>query len=147
MSASTRIRSLEKICDREIEGLSGVLIDCVEGGASVSFLLPMTRAKADAFWRSAAESVARGERIVLAAEVPAQWGLEFTAILALIAMTLPMISGKPALIGAVTAGVIAVVAAGLPLKLGLLVAVVAGIAAAMSTEIMLERHANTGGTT
>ena len=84
--------------------------------------------------------------IVLAAEVPAQWGLEFTAILALIAMTLPMISGKPALIGAVTAGVIAVVAAGLPLKLGLLVAVVAGIAAAMSTEIMLERHANTGGT-
>ena len=68
MSASTRIRSLEKIGDREIEGLSGVLIDCVEGGASVSFMLPMTRAKADAFWRSAAESVARGERIVLAAE-------------------------------------------------------------------------------
>jgi hypothetical protein len=62
-------------------------------------------------------------------------------------MTLPMISGKPALIGAVTSGVIAVVAAGLPLKLGLLVAVVAGIAAAMSAEIMLERHAaNTGGT-
>ena len=68
MSASTRIRSLEKIGDREIEGLSDVLIDCVEGGASVSFMLPMTREKADAFWRSAAESVARGERIVLAAE-------------------------------------------------------------------------------
>lgn len=86
--------------------------------------------------------------IVLAAEVPAQWGLEFTAILALIAMTLPLIAGKPALIGAITAGVIAVIAAGLPLKLGLLVAVVAGIAAAMSTEIMLERHAaKTGGTT
>jgi GNAT superfamily N-acetyltransferase len=68
MSASIRIRSLEKIGDREIEGLSDVLIDCVEGGASVSFMLPMTRAKADAFWRSAAESVARGERIVLAAE-------------------------------------------------------------------------------
>lgn len=68
MSASTRIRSLEKIGDREIEGLSDVLIDCVEGGASVSFMLPMTREKADAFWRSAAESAARGERIVLAAE-------------------------------------------------------------------------------
>jgi GNAT superfamily N-acetyltransferase len=66
--ASTRIRSLEKIGDREIEGLSDVLIDCVEGGASVSFMLPMTREKADAFWRSAAEGVARGERIVLAAE-------------------------------------------------------------------------------
>ena len=68
MSASTRIRSLEKIGDREVEGLSDVLIDCVEGGASVSFMLPMTREKADAFWRSAAESAARGERIVLAAE-------------------------------------------------------------------------------
>ena len=66
--ASTRIRSLEKIGDREIEGLSDVLIDCVEGGASVSFMLPMTREKADEFWRSAADSVARGERIVLAAE-------------------------------------------------------------------------------
>jgi predicted branched-subunit amino acid permease len=77
--------------------------------------------------------------------VPAQWSLEFTAILALIAMTLPLIAGKPALVGAVTAGVIAVVAAGLPLKLGLLVAVVAGIAAAMATEIMLERRAHEAG--
>lgn len=83
--------------------------------------------------------------IVLAAEVPAQWGLEFTAILALIAMTLPMIAGKPSLVGAVTAGVIAVAAAGLPLKLGLLIAVVAGIAAAMGTEIMLERYADKTG--
>jgi GNAT superfamily N-acetyltransferase len=68
MHASIRVRALDRIGDREIEGLSDVLIDCVEGGASVSFMLPMTRAKADAFWRSAAESVARGERIVLAAE-------------------------------------------------------------------------------
>ena len=85
--------------------------------------------------------------IVLATGVPAQWGLEFTAILALIAMTLPLIAGKPALVGAVTAGVTAVVAASLPLKLGLLVAVVAGIAAALATEVMLERLANDGGGT
>jgi GNAT superfamily N-acetyltransferase len=63
-----RIRCLETIGEREIQGLSDVLIDCVEGGASVSFMLPMTRAKADAFWRGAAASVARGERVVLAAE-------------------------------------------------------------------------------
>jgi len=63
-----QIRCLETIGDREIEGLSDVLIDCVEGGASVSFMLPMTRGKAEAFWRSAAASVARGERFVLAAE-------------------------------------------------------------------------------
>ena len=68
MSGGIQIRCLQTIGDREIQGLSDVLIDCVEGGASVSFMLPMSRAKADAFWRSAAASVARGERVVLAAE-------------------------------------------------------------------------------
>jgi GNAT superfamily N-acetyltransferase len=68
MSGAIQIRCLQTIGDREIQGLGDVLIDCVEGGASVSFMLPMSRAKADAFWRSTAASVARGERMVLAAE-------------------------------------------------------------------------------
>ena len=68
MSDAIRIRCLESFGDREIQGLSEVLIDCVEGGASVSFMLPMTRAKAEAFWRRTAASAARGERVVLAAE-------------------------------------------------------------------------------
>jgi GNAT superfamily N-acetyltransferase len=68
MSGAIRIRCLQTIGEREIQELSDVLIDCVEGGASVSFMLPMTRAKADAFWRKTAASVARGERVVLAAE-------------------------------------------------------------------------------
>jgi len=65
---ATRIRCLDTIGEREIQGLGDVLIDCVEGGASVSFMLPMTRGKAEAFWRGASASVARGERFVLAAE-------------------------------------------------------------------------------
>jgi GNAT superfamily N-acetyltransferase len=68
MSDALEIRCLQTIGEREIDGLSDVLIDCVEGGASVSFLLPMTRAKAETFWRGAAASVARGDRFVLAAE-------------------------------------------------------------------------------
>ena len=68
VSDAVRIRCLESFGDREIQGLSDVLIDCVEGGASISFMLPMTRAKAEGFWRSTAASVASGERIVLAAE-------------------------------------------------------------------------------
>lgn len=68
MPGEIQIRSLQTIGDREILGLSDVLIDCVEGGASVSFMLPMSRAKAEAFWQSTAASVARGERVVLAAE-------------------------------------------------------------------------------
>jgi GNAT superfamily N-acetyltransferase len=63
-----RVRRLETMRDREIEGLSDVLIDCVQGGASVSFMLPLTRARAQAFWREMASSLARGERAVLVAE-------------------------------------------------------------------------------
>jgi predicted branched-subunit amino acid permease len=77
--------------------------------------------------------------IVLAAQVPGAWGLEFASILALIALTLPMITSRPALVGAVTAGLVAVLGAGLPLKLGLVAGVVVGIAAAMSAEVLLER--------
>jgi GNAT superfamily N-acetyltransferase len=68
VSDSIRIRYLQSIGDPEIQGLSDVLIDCVEGGASVSFMLPMSRGKADAFWRTIGNSAARGERVVLAAE-------------------------------------------------------------------------------
>ena len=68
MADTIEIRCLETIGAREIQGLSDVLIDCVEGGASVSFMLPLSRAKAEAFWRSTAASMTRGERLVFAAE-------------------------------------------------------------------------------
>lgn len=51
-----------------IEVLADVLIDCVEGGASVSFMLPLSREKAVAFWRGVADGVARHERVLLVAE-------------------------------------------------------------------------------
>ena len=65
---SVQIRRLQVIGERELQGLSQVLIDCVEGGASVSFMLPMTQEKARAFWSKAADAVARGERMVFVAE-------------------------------------------------------------------------------
>ncbi len=68
MADTLQIRTLATIGEKELQGLSDVLIDCVEGGASVSFMLPMTRVKAEAFWHNTAASVARGERVVLAAE-------------------------------------------------------------------------------
>ncbi len=68
MTDAIRIRCLETFDGREIQELSDVLIDCVEGGASVSFMFPMTRAKAEAFWRGVAVSAGREERAVLAAE-------------------------------------------------------------------------------
>jgi GNAT superfamily N-acetyltransferase len=51
-----------------IEGLADVLLDCVEGGASVSFMLPIARATAVNFWRGVADGVVRGERVLLVAE-------------------------------------------------------------------------------
>ncbi len=69
MTDAIRIDSLVSLGQAEIAGLSEVLIDCVEGGASVSFMLPMTRAKAAAFWQRTAESLARDElRVLVAAD-------------------------------------------------------------------------------
>lgn len=48
--------------------LGGVLLDCVAGGASVSFMANMTETEARAFWTRVAEGVARDERILLVAE-------------------------------------------------------------------------------
>jgi GNAT superfamily N-acetyltransferase len=51
--------------------LSDVLIDCVEGGASVSFMLPLPRATALAFWRGVLQAAARSERVLLVAQTDA----------------------------------------------------------------------------
>lgn len=51
-----------------VEALADVLLDCVEGGASVSFMWPLPREKAVAFWRGVAAGVAREERVLLVAE-------------------------------------------------------------------------------
>lgn len=51
-----------------VEALADVLLDCVEGGASVSFMWPLPRERALQFWRGVAEGVARGERVLIVAE-------------------------------------------------------------------------------
>ena len=66
---SHRIRTLAAAeAARRIPELSDVLLDCVEGGASVSFMLPMARATAEGFWQRMADGVAAGERLLLVAE-------------------------------------------------------------------------------
>jgi GNAT superfamily N-acetyltransferase len=52
----------------QIEALTDVLMDCVEGGASVSFMLPLARDHAKAFWQRIARGMAARERAVLVAE-------------------------------------------------------------------------------
>lgn len=62
------LRRMETVDDAQLEGLAEVLIDCVEGGASVSFMQPLSREGALAFWRKVAQGVAGGQRALLVAE-------------------------------------------------------------------------------
>jgi len=68
--------------------------------------------------------------IVAASYVPTDWGLEFTGTLALVALVGPALSSRPPLVGALVAGVVALLAHPLPYRLGLFVAAIAGIVAA-----------------
>lgn len=67
MSPAIDVRRLHAFDERAIGELAAVLISCVEGGASVSFMLPLSRDKAGDYWRGVAESVGHGERAVLGA--------------------------------------------------------------------------------
>jgi GNAT superfamily N-acetyltransferase len=68
MGSQWTLRRLHTVNDAQIEGLADVLIDCVEGGASVSFMHPLTRERAIAFWRRVARDVSTGARALLVAE-------------------------------------------------------------------------------
>lgn len=63
-----RVRRLSAVSETEIDGLIDVLIDCVDGGASVSFMHPLSRERAGAFWRRVAAGVADGSRALIVAE-------------------------------------------------------------------------------
>lgn len=68
MKSDGIVRRLRTLDEGSIGQLCDVLIDCVEGDASVSFMHPLTRDRAEAFWRRVAEGVAAGGRAVLVAE-------------------------------------------------------------------------------
>lgn len=53
--------------EAELAQLAEVLLDCVAGGASVSFMQPLSRHRALAFWRGVAAEVAGGARALLVA--------------------------------------------------------------------------------
>jgi GNAT superfamily N-acetyltransferase len=57
------------IADESLDQLSAVLVDCVAGGASVSFMAPFSQADGLAFFRKIASSVAAGETVLIAAKL------------------------------------------------------------------------------
>jgi GNAT superfamily N-acetyltransferase len=67
MSAAA-VRRVSRLDEGMLDGLIEVLMDCVAGGASVSFMQPLTRERAAAFWRRVAGDVDAGTRALLVAE-------------------------------------------------------------------------------
>ena len=67
MSQPVQIRSVAGD-HRLVPALADVLVDCVEGGASVGFMHPLDKERAEAYWAGIVESESRGERLVFAAE-------------------------------------------------------------------------------
>lgn len=65
---NTTVRQRFTVDDTHIEQLADVLMDCVEGGASVSFMKPFTRERVLAFWQRVADDVAAGKRALIVAE-------------------------------------------------------------------------------
>jgi 4-azaleucine resistance transporter AzlC len=85
-----------------------------------------------ALWSTWQVSTAVG--IFLGAQVPSSWSLDFTLALTFIALVVPVLRDRPSMAAALSAGVIAVLAADLPYKLGLMVAAIGGIAIGLWVE-------------
>ncbi len=85
-----------------------------------------------ALWSTWQASTAIG--VILGAQVPADWSLDFALPLTFIALVVPMLKDRAGLAAAMAAGIIAVLAAGLPLKLGLLLATLIGITVGLCLE-------------
>jgi GNAT superfamily N-acetyltransferase len=70
VSAAFEIEVLEApLGEAALDQLAAVLVDCVEGGASVSFMAPFAHEEALAFFRKIAAQVAAGDTVLLAARL------------------------------------------------------------------------------
>ena len=62
------VRRLARVDDADVAALAALMIDVVEGGASIGFMLPIDAARAEAFWRRVAAGVDSGERVLFVAD-------------------------------------------------------------------------------
>jgi len=83
-------------------------------------------------WSSWQLSTAAG--LFLGAQIPARWSLDFTLALTFIALVFPTLKDLATAAAALTAGALAVLAFGLPYKLGLIAAAAAGIGVGLAVE-------------
>ncbi len=77
--------------------------------------------------------------ILLGGLAPTDWGLEVAAILALVAVLIPMVTRFPAIAGVAVTAVLSVMTVRVPMRLGLLISVVAGVSVAMAADALQSR--------
>lgn len=85
-----------------------------------------------ALWSTWQLSTAAG--IFLGSIIPESWSLDFTLTLTFIALIMPSLKKKPEVVAALVSGIVAVIGAAWPLKLGLLCGALAGILAGLWSE-------------
>jgi len=84
-------------------------------------------------WSAWQASTAVG--IALGAQIPPGWALDFAIALTFIALMIPTLTDRPTAAAALSAGIVAVLTAAWPYKLGLVVAAVIGILVGLVTEV------------
>lgn len=77
--------------------------------------------------------------ILLGGLAPTDWGLELAALLALVAVLIPMVTRFPAAAGVLVTGILSIVTVGMPMRLGLLVSVLAGVSVAVFADATVQR--------
>ena len=77
--------------------------------------------------------------VLAGASVPATWSLDFAVVLTFLALLVPAVRTRADLAAACVAGLVVLMAAGLPYRLALVVASIAGIAAGMAIELTRRR--------
>ncbi len=83
-------------------------------------------------WSTWQASTAVG--ILLGTQIPSSWALDFALALTFIALVVPALNDRPSVAAALAAGVVAVMTAGLPYKLGLMLAAIIGIVIGLALE-------------
>ncbi|MFZ0548943.1 MAG: AzlC family ABC transporter permease [Candidatus Promineifilaceae bacterium] len=89
-----------------------------------------------ALWTTWQFSTAAG--ILLGAQIPSEWSLDFTLALTFIAIVVPALKERADLAAALTGGITAVLLVGLPYKLGLVIGALFGI----TVGVLVDRYSN-----
>lgn len=72
--------------------------------------------------------------IFVGSQIPTNWSLDFTLALTFIALLIPMITDRPSVVAAITAGLVALATVSFPYRLGLITATIAGLLAGLWSE-------------